>query len=152
VTKPLTGDGATPAAHVRPARGASTPTGAEAPPSTDSFARWFEAQHGKRPSTLPNRVLAEVERDATRVAKKARDEYEAVLNWEFKRNISLLAWQAGARPSDEFADRPTDAEKDAANQERAVQAEEAAARAYNQGRQDGYDEGYAEGERNADHR
>lgn len=57
------------------------------------FDRWFEAQHGKRPSKKELHVLRDEISDAAAKLSMLQSEHMLTAQWEAQRTSALYAWQ-----------------------------------------------------------
>ena len=69
------------------------------------FVRWFEEQHGKRPSNKPTDELMADRNSKLSVASNAERLVEACELWDMKQTSALYAWQA-ARSNVKLTDSP----------------------------------------------
>ncbi len=58
------------------------------------FAKWFEAQHGKRPTHLALDYMRANVSDMRAALMRAEQLLELTLDWERRRDSALYAWNA----------------------------------------------------------
>lgn len=62
--------------------------------NVSEFSKWFESQHGKRPSKLPLDELMADRNNKCSIAENAKYLVDRCNMWEEKRTSALYAWQA----------------------------------------------------------
>lgn len=60
---------------------------------TWTFEKWFEEQHGPRPSRYSTKVLWKRVSDLEQALSMAREKAEETALWDEKLNSALYAWQ-----------------------------------------------------------